>query len=108
MCLLDNLPCVCVDEREGEGWVIMGSLVMVGVGPLLPLACAIFSGGLPWAGELPGTLGESISIYHWFAIAYCWTRNSCSLQSFFTRKMLHTHVTFKCSGFKNHTLANNI
>ena len=29
----------------------MGSLVMVGVGPLQPLACAIFPGHLPWAGK---------------------------------------------------------
>ena len=46
------------DKGEGEGWdkgrvrVGMGSLVvMVGVGPLQPLACAISSGDLPWAGK---------------------------------------------------------
>ena len=26
-------------------------MVMVGVGPLQPLACAIFSESLPWAGK---------------------------------------------------------
>ena len=32
---------------------------MVGVGPLQPLACAIFSGGLPWAGKLARNTGRS-------------------------------------------------
>ena len=37
----------------------MGSLVMVGVGPLQPLACVIFPGGLPWAGKLSMSTGRS-------------------------------------------------
>ena len=38
----------------------MGSLVMVGVGTLHPLACAISSGDLPWASKTDSEHWEKI------------------------------------------------
>ena len=43
----------------------MGSLVVVGVGTLEPLARAIFFGSLPWAGKTDSEHWEKLIFFHW-------------------------------------------
>jgi len=53
-------------REKGEGWEWGACMVMVGVGASQPLACAILSGGLPWAGRTV----RRYTHYHWCAVHY--------------------------------------